>query len=640
MVPFEHLGPYRIIEPIGRGGMGSVYSAIHEQTGAEVAVKLIAASVADDMRFRRRFQSEIETLKRLKHPNIVSLIGYGEEQGQLFYSMELVKGETLQQLLRREKRLAWPLVLDMAIAITDALRYAHNFGVIHRDLKPANLLIGTDGTPKLVDFGIVKIFGNADQTAAGSVLGTADFMAPEQACEGVPITAQTDLYALGNVLYACFAGKSPFSGRSMTRVIEALQRENPVSLELVAPEVPNEIVLLIHNLLEKMPSDRPPTALAVMNRMKAIRAGLKRQIELPAIAPESTQRSPRDPSTRADTPTRSDLSNCGDTPTVVASDDEVRDAAHARAIRTIPEPGPAAKPSPILTRQDDDFVLTDKPQKIQAGTQRSSPSLSESGPESEMAPAPATHFSTIHEGERRRGFWERDEQTEEPNRFIHQLSIAVMIGILVAGIGLFLWSMKRPSADELYQAMLASQEIDNATLLRTQLDQFKRLYPDDERVREIEPTLNNVGASRLITRLRLAAGRAGGEERLLPAEQSFLEAMQGLPLDPIKSQQMLQQWLNIYDPGVTQPGTGAPANLDAMAQAVRQELDRLATAKLVVGDVRTDDLLRRIQWSQKSLDVGSQRRLCEGIVSLYGDKEWAVPAVDLAKKRLEQLATP
>ena len=224
MVPFEHFGPYRLGEPIGRGGMGSVFKAAHVKSGDEVAVKVIAASVSDDARFRRRFSAEIETLKKLKHPNIVSLIGYGEQHGQLFYSMELVRGESLQQLLRREKRLRWPFILDMGIAICNALKHAHNFGVIHRDLKPANLLFSNDGTIKLVDFGIAKLFGNVDQTAAGSVLGTADFMAPEQACDG-PITPRTDLYALGNVLYACFAGRPPFAGRTLTRVFESLRHE-------------------------------------------------------------------------------------------------------------------------------------------------------------------------------------------------------------------------------------------------------------------------------------------------------------------------------------------------------------------------------------------------------------------------------
>ena len=176
----EFLGPYRIGKVLGRGGMGTVFSAVHEKTKEPVAVKLIADHVADEMRFRRRFDAEIKTLKRLRHPGIVQLIGYGEEKGHLFYSMELVEGETLQKRIRREKRLGWMLTLDIAIQICAALKHAHDFGVIHRDLKPANLIMTHDDKVKLVDFGVAKIFGSGEHTAVGSVMGTADYMAPNR----------------------------------------------------------------------------------------------------------------------------------------------------------------------------------------------------------------------------------------------------------------------------------------------------------------------------------------------------------------------------------------------------------------------------------------------------------------------------
>ena len=150
------LGPYRLGEILGRGGMGSVYQGVHEKSGEKVAVKLISPEVADEMRFRRRFDAEIETLKRLRHDGIVRLIGYGEEEGQLFYSMELVEGEPLQKRIRRLKRLDWKSTIDISIQICAALKHAHDIGVIHRDLKPANLLLTQDDTVKLVDFGTVS----------------------------------------------------------------------------------------------------------------------------------------------------------------------------------------------------------------------------------------------------------------------------------------------------------------------------------------------------------------------------------------------------------------------------------------------------------------------------------------------------
>src|SRR6056297_2685989 len=178
----EVLGPYRIIRPLGRGGMGTVYEAIVEQTGEPVAVKLIAASVADEPRFQERFKTEIHALHRLKHKGIVRLLhSHIYEAGRIFYSMELVEGESLHERLRREKKLDWMEAIEISIQVCAALKHAHDAGVTHRDLKPANLMLTPEGNVKILDFGIAKLFGNSSQTHVGSVLGTADFMAPEQA---------------------------------------------------------------------------------------------------------------------------------------------------------------------------------------------------------------------------------------------------------------------------------------------------------------------------------------------------------------------------------------------------------------------------------------------------------------------------
>lgn len=642
MFPFEHLGPYRIGEPIGRGGMGSVYKAVHEKSGDEVAVKVIAASVSDDMRFRRRFSKEIETLKKLKHPNIVSLIGYGEQHGQLFYSMEWVRGESLQNLLRREKRLQWPFILNMAIDVCNALKHAHNFGVIHRDLKPANLLIAEDGPIKLVDFGIAKLFGNADQTAAGSVLGTADFMAPEQATDG-PITPRTDLYALGNVLYACFAGRPPFAGRTMTRVIESLRRETPAALDLIAPEAPPEIIQLIHALLEKAPEDRPPTALAVMNQLKAIRAGLQRQAEtsgLKTSVPKSeltegqaAPAAPADKSTRMQKPASAEM------PTVVADPGLAPRTATPPNDLTVQESATNFDPANPNTHRDNDFALTGKSVKDLVAPASANPGTPASGDATADPPrnqVPSTHFSTIQEGERQKGIWEH-EQENTHDRWMHLLSIAAMLSVLLGAAAMFFWSMQRPSADDLHQSILTSRERDDAVAFRSYLDQFKRLYPEDDRAAELEPYLDELESTRIVRRLRLAAVREGGEDRLAAHEQSFLEAMRQIERDPAKSQRMLRHWLDVYDP----PGDAAPLDqepeLPSMARAARQEWKRLSALSIAPGDARAGELVGRIQWASKTLEKKDLRKLLEGIVSLYGGQSWADPAVQLARERLQEL---
>ncbi len=207
----EQLGPYRIERLLGRGGMGTVYAGVHLETGQRAAIKSLSVAVADDSNLRERFLTEIETLKKLKHPNIVQLYGDGEQDGHLFYVMELVEGQTLQEELQTGHRFDWQEVTTITIEVCQALKHAHDRGVIHRDLKPGNLLRTTDGHIKLSDFGIAKLFGATHLTVAGSVVGTADYMAPEQA-EGKPITARTDLYSLGALMFTLLARRPPFHG--------------------------------------------------------------------------------------------------------------------------------------------------------------------------------------------------------------------------------------------------------------------------------------------------------------------------------------------------------------------------------------------------------------------------------------------
>jgi len=192
----EQLGPYKIGRTLGRGGMGTVYAGVSLESGEDAAVKVLSAAMAREEGFRERFEAEIESLRKLSHPNIVKLFGFGEQDGHLFYSMELVDGHSLEEELQAGRTFDWRETTDLAIQVCRALKHAHDRGVIHRDIKPANLLLAADGTVKLSDFGIAKLFGNSGMTADGGVLGTAEYMAPEQA-DGRPVTHRCDLYSLG-----------------------------------------------------------------------------------------------------------------------------------------------------------------------------------------------------------------------------------------------------------------------------------------------------------------------------------------------------------------------------------------------------------------------------------------------------------
>ena len=248
-MPLEQLGPYKIERMLGRGGMGAVYAGVNEQTQERAAVKVLSPTLADDSAFRQRFKAEIETLKALHHPNIVQLFGYGEQDGHLFYAMELVEGHNLQDAMAAGRKFNWREVCHIGIEICQGLKYAHNVGVIHRDLKPANLLITPDDTIKLTDFGIARLFGMSHLTADGGVLGTADYMAPEQA-EGRPVSARCDMYSLGCVLFALLARRPPFAGPSLPEVLHALRYDPAPSVRRYAPQTPPELDRIIAQLLE------------------------------------------------------------------------------------------------------------------------------------------------------------------------------------------------------------------------------------------------------------------------------------------------------------------------------------------------------------------------------------------------------
>ena len=272
----KQLGPYIIDKQIGRGGMGFVYAAHHEDTDEVVAVKMLSIGFADDENFRNRFSLEIETLKQLHHDNIVEIFGFGEQDGTLFYSMELVDGPSLYETLKSEGPVAWRDVVRMTIEICHALKHAHDRGVIHRDLKPSNLIVSQSGSVKLVDFGIARLFGSTQLTADHAIVGTADYMSPEQA-EGQRPTVRSDLYSLGAVMYALLSGNPPFSSPSIAQVIHRLRHDPPPSLIDAKLDVPPELNQIVGQLLSKSPDDRVPTPLAVIHRLQAMQHALHSQ---------------------------------------------------------------------------------------------------------------------------------------------------------------------------------------------------------------------------------------------------------------------------------------------------------------------------------------------------------------------------
>jgi serine/threonine-protein kinase len=269
------LGPWKIDQEIGRGGMGSVYRAHRQpapdgQAPERVAVKILAPELAQDPGFVQRFQREINILRQLSHPNIVRFFEAGEQDGRFWFAMEYVEGHSYEALLHEHGRLGWQEALEVALQVTPALKHAHDRGIIHRDLKPANLLRApgqgnSDGSfqIKLTDFGIASLFASPHLTVTGGVVGTAEYLSPEQAM-GKAATRRSDLYSLGVSLYTLITGRTPFVGEMVDLLHKHRfgQFDQPIRL---VPELPHELNDVICQLLEKDPDRRPADA-AVLHR--------------------------------------------------------------------------------------------------------------------------------------------------------------------------------------------------------------------------------------------------------------------------------------------------------------------------------------------------------------------------------------
>ena len=232
-------GRYELGDRLGVGGMSTVVRGFDARLEREVAVKLLAEHLADDSQFVARFRREALSVARLVHPNIVQVFDFGLDEAthRQYIVMELVRGQSGAEILRDEGSLDVRDALSIVVQALRGLEYAHRNGVVHRDVKPGNLLRGEDGVVKLADFGIAKAFSEESSiTQVGSVLGTAAYLAPEQAA-GEKAGPAADLYALGVVAYQFLSGRLPYEAQSLTELALKQQREMPPRLDELNPEV-------------------------------------------------------------------------------------------------------------------------------------------------------------------------------------------------------------------------------------------------------------------------------------------------------------------------------------------------------------------------------------------------------------------
>ena len=287
--PFD--GRYRVLGRLGVGGMATVYLAEDSSLGRKVALKVMAERYAEDGEFVERFRREAQAAARLNHPNIIAVYDRGEADGRPYIAMEYLQGRTLKQVIQKEGPLPPERAIAVAMQVLSGLRYAHEHGVVHRDVKPHNVLVGDDGRIKVTDFGIAHA-GDPQMTEVGSIVGTAQYLSPEQA-RGRSVGPQTDVYSLGVVLYEMLAGRVPFEGDSSVAIAMQHVSDEPPPLRSLVPDVPESLAMVVAHSMLKQPDQRYGSADEFSADLDRVRRGL-----VPAAATALIEMPPREPTER------------------------------------------------------------------------------------------------------------------------------------------------------------------------------------------------------------------------------------------------------------------------------------------------------------------------------------------------------
>jgi serine/threonine-protein kinase len=608
MLP-TRLGPYEIGKALGKGGMGCVYKAVNVETGERAAVKVLSPQLALAEGFRERFEAEIDSLKALRHEGIVRLFGWGEQDGALFYSMELVEGTSLEEELKAGRRFTWREVTGIAIQICKALKHAHDHGIIHRDIKPANILINSDERVKLADFGIARLFGSTQLTTAGGVLGTADYMSPEQA-DGRPVTARCDQYSLGGVMYALLAGRPPFRARSLPEMLQLQRFAEPDPVRRYAPQTPEQLEQAILQLLAKDPAQRFPNTIVVARHLEAMTIALSRATEDDFDLSEELMKPPPMPIAP------------GLSMAITQADPQLMTQSGSAPTRRATMP-PAGGEGDSVS-----LVLADEPRAKREVEQH-------------VEPRPSARFMTVEE--------EAAELAaaghESPRTLV--LQWGGLLAVLATVAGGAWYASRPPSADTLYSTIQTAIEREEPlSNVSREIDQFLAHFSGDARAAEIESAKRQLELDRMARRLRLdARTKSPNGGALLPIERLYLQAMELATTDPERASVMLEQLIALFNtvgeppPETTTGDAGDAKRIDNTLALARRQLVELKrqTEKIAGGDL--ESLRTRLATAQAI--AGDQpdraKEICTAIIELYGDHSWAAPVVTDANSLLKDL---
>jgi eukaryotic-like serine/threonine-protein kinase len=266
-------GRYRVLRRIGSGGMADVYCAEDTHLGRQVAIKVLHRRFAQDQEFVERFRREAKSAAGLNHPNVVGVFDRGEHEGTYYIAMEYLEGRTLKDIVSTEAPLAQERAIDLGIQILQAAGFAHRHGVIHRDFKPHNVIVDEQGHAKVTDFGIARA-GASEMTETGSIMGTAQYLSPEQA-QGHAVTATSDLYSIGVMLYEMLAGRLPFDGDSAVAVALKHLSEPPAPISQWRPDVHPALEAVVMAALAKDPAQRWQSAEDLVAALDAARTQIE-----------------------------------------------------------------------------------------------------------------------------------------------------------------------------------------------------------------------------------------------------------------------------------------------------------------------------------------------------------------------------